>query len=66
MALLSAEPGVPVDLTVKNLDRRGLTLSWQAPLSDGGSPITGYIIEKARGTSARWIKVCQALNTVTK
>lgn len=33
------------------------TLTWQPPENDGGSPITGYIIERTTGYSSRWTKV---------
>lgn len=42
---------------MKNVGRTGLTLIWQPPESDGGSPITGYIVERSRGTSSRWLRV---------
>ena len=33
-----------------------MTLSWTAPVSDGGSPITGYIIERHDLSTSRWVK----------
>src|SRR5207248_2524393 len=32
-----------------------ITLSWEAPSSDGGGPIIGYLIEKCDAFSSRWI-----------
>ena len=31
-------------------------MSWQQPESDGGSPITGYHVERHETSSKRWIK----------
>ena len=32
-------------------------LTWKPPASDGGSPITGYVIERRTAGSSRWLKV---------
>jgi len=32
-------------------------LSWNAPESDGGSPIIGYHVERCLGQSSRWTRV---------
>ena len=34
-----------------------MTLTWEAPEEDGGTPITGYIIERRQTSSARWMTV---------
>ena len=40
-------PGVPIpsDVTGKTCK-----LTWDAPSSDGGSPVTGYTVERRAGT----------------
>uniref|UniRef100_A0A3Q3DIQ6 Fibronectin type-III domain-containing protein n=1 Tax=Hippocampus comes TaxID=109280 RepID=A0A3Q3DIQ6_HIPCM len=43
-------PSTCQKLMVKNVTRGKLTLSWEAPLIDGGSPITKYIVEKKGST----------------
>lgn len=32
-----------------------ITVSWKKPASDGGSEITGYIVEKMDMDSGRWV-----------
>lgn len=33
-----------------------VSLAWEPPKSDGGSPIIGYIIERKQPSNNRWIK----------
>ncbi|XP_014665457.1 PREDICTED: twitchin-like isoform X3 [Priapulus caudatus] len=51
---VSSSPGQP---KITDSDRDHITLSWDPPRSDGGSPITGYDIERREKTSGRWMKV---------
>lgn len=51
-------PSTCQKLMVKNVTRGKLTLSWDAPLTDGGSPVTKYIVEKRAST----MKAYQVIN----
>lgn len=51
---ISAEP--PINLRINDITKNSISLVWQKPSYDGGSPITGYIVEKREGVSARWFK----------
>ncbi len=39
-------PEPPRFLVVENVRDESVTISWKAPVNDGGSPISSYIIEK--------------------
>ena len=42
-------------MKVKDITKTSCTLTWDEPDYDGGSPVTGYYIEKFTGS--RWVKV---------
>ncbi|KAK1165619.1 hypothetical protein AOXY_G14202, partial [Acipenser oxyrinchus oxyrinchus] len=48
-----APPGKPV---ASDITENAVTVSWTMPKSDGGSPISGYIVER-REISGKWIRV---------
>jgi titin len=50
-----AEPPGPVRaLQITDVDKTSVSLSWTPPSSDGGSELTGYVIEKRATGSVRW------------
>ena len=50
-------PAEPRKVEIQNLDKTSCTIAWKAPEFDGGSPITGYYVERQTSFSPRWIKV---------
>lgn len=50
-------PGAPAKPVVLNVTSDGMTVQWDAPAFDGGSPITGYHLEKKDRNSLLWMKV---------
>ncbi len=40
-------PDAPANLTIAETRTTGIVLEWEAPVKNGGSPITGYVIEQA-------------------
>lgn len=49
-----APPQPPTNLEVTDWDATVVKLKWKAPLEDGGSPITFYILEFKSKTDADW------------
>jgi hypothetical protein len=45
-------PGPPQDVTALPSAKRRVVLSWQAPAADGGTPVTGYEVFRARSAGA--------------
>uniref|UniRef100_A0A665TAV4 Titin n=1 Tax=Echeneis naucrates TaxID=173247 RepID=A0A665TAV4_ECHNA len=43
-------PGAPLNLTVKDIKRESVTLTWEPPLIDGGARIKNYLVEKREST----------------
>lgn len=53
--LVVDKPGPPSGpITYTNVSADGITINWKAPLDDGGSEITGYVIEKSDAGSDNW------------
>lgn len=69
-------PGPPEGpLTVTDVTANTVSLSWKPPLDDGGSPVTGYVVEKTDANYELWkvvpgnipkcaftVKVCKPSN----
>ena len=51
---ISDKPSPPLNPTARPVDKTHLDASWEVPESDGGSPITHYIIEKKDVTKKNW------------
>ncbi|MEQ2279002.1 hypothetical protein AMECASPLE_004985 [Ameca splendens] len=50
-------PSAPSDVEVTNATSESMTVTWKRPVSDGGSRISGYIIEKREKHGVRWVRV---------
>ena len=55
-------PGAPGQPTELDSSSDAITVQWMRPRSDGGSPITGYIMEKRR-VGGSWSKACHSTIT---
>ncbi len=56
-AVHAAPPGAPTGLTVLEASEGKADATWTAPLNNGGSPITGYRIERATGTDGDFMEL---------
>ena len=52
----SEKPSAPKEIQVTSTDKGSISVAWQPPENDGGSPITGYILETCRSTSSTWME----------
>ncbi|KAF6018856.1 unc-22 [Bugula neritina] len=50
-------PGGPDGVKVEEFTYHNARLVWSAPASDGGSPITSYVVEMRTGQDSRWTEV---------
>jgi titin len=50
------KPSPPRDVRVKEVNKDYVVVTWDAPESDGGSPITGYLVEKKDAAKKTYIK----------
>lgn len=52
-----APPSPPINLKVKESTSRTATLTWEPPENNGGTEITGYVVEKKLEYMPSWEKV---------
>uniref|UniRef100_A0A3B5AT53 Titin n=1 Tax=Stegastes partitus TaxID=144197 RepID=A0A3B5AT53_9TELE len=57
-------PGSPKSLEISDIKKDSMLLTWEAPSEDGGSPITGYIIEKHDKEGVRWTRCNRPTPTI--
>ena len=63
--LKSDAPSAPGKPEVTDYNTTKITITWTPPESDGGSPITGYFVERKEKTSSRWVRVTKETITET-
>ena len=61
----TSAPSRPAAPTASNITTTGATLSWSAPVSDGGAAIDRYLVEYRPATSATWQSVTVTAPTTT-
>jgi hypothetical protein len=59
LIFIKDEPGAPGRPEATDWDKDRVELKWTPPMNDGGSPVTGYVIEKREKGSPRWIKAVE-------
>lgn len=59
-------PGTPIGpIAVTNVTRDSVTLEWEPPEDDGGSPLTAYVVEKRDANRMSWQRVDKISDTLT-
>lgn len=59
-------PGAPGTPDILDWDRDFVEMKWMPPIKDGGSPITGYLIEKKEVGTTKWLKALETKGPDTK
>lgn len=59
-------PGPPASIKFDEVLSEQIKVSWEAPLSDGGSPITNYVVDKRETSRANWAQVSAKISGDTK
>lgn len=57
-------PSPPLKLGVANVTKDSVTLAWTRPEYDGGSRVTGYLIDAVEKGQTKWVK-CATVRTLT-
>lgn len=52
----TAPPSPPQNLVATTISSKSVTIEWEKPLSDGGSELLGYVVEKRLSTLSSTIK----------
>lgn len=50
-------PDAPQNLQPSEITKSSVTLTWEQPENNGGSPVTGYMVERKPAESTRWTKI---------
>jgi hypothetical protein len=61
---LSTQPSAPLNLAA-TVEESSIGLSWSPPASDGGSPVTNYVVEYELTTGGTWSVFANGVSTST-
>uniref|UniRef100_A0A8D8G2B6 Titin n=2 Tax=Culex pipiens TaxID=7175 RepID=A0A8D8G2B6_CULPI len=50
-------PSAPRNLRIVNVTSKSVKLEWEQPETNGGSEVTGYVVEKRLTTAQQWTKI---------
>ncbi|MFZ9884301.1 MAG: S8 family serine peptidase, partial [Ilumatobacteraceae bacterium] len=57
-------PSAPIDVRVTNIELNQIALSWSAPVSDGGSSVSDYLIEYSSNSGLAWATFADPTSTI--
>ena len=55
-------PEAPRSFELAEVSRAGIVLQWDVPRHDGGSPVSGYVVERAQAYSNRFLRLAHLLS----
>ncbi|ESO04852.1 hypothetical protein HELRODRAFT_191479 [Helobdella robusta] len=61
--IVKSPPSSPTNMRILSMETDSVTLAWDQPEIDGGSPITGYVIDKSDAARGPWTTVGRVDNT---
>ena len=61
---ITEAPSPPMKLGVANVTKDSITIAWTRPEYDGGSRVTGYLIDALEKGQTKWVK-CATVRTMT-
>lgn len=61
---ITEAPSTPMKLGVANVTKDSITIAWSRPEYDGGSRVTGYLIDALEKGQTKWVK-CATVRTMT-
>lgn len=64
--LVCEVPSVPLNLQIVDVTKSTVTLLWEKPMHDGGSRVTGFLIEACKVGSDRWSAVATVKASVSQ
>ena len=64
--LVCEVPSVPLSLQMVDVTKSSVTLIWEKPVHDGGSRLTGYVIEACKVGLDRWTAVATVKASVSQ
>lgn len=53
---VTEKPGKPLSLEIVKTLKNGASLTWKPPSSDGGAPITNYVLEHRIESGIKWVR----------